>query len=287
MGPLLILLAVAAVITILLIRMVPWTCFNSSASLTEGFTLPDVKNCPYGSVEYIDAHDVILCCDGKVEGKECLGKNICRFSPSADPAAPPHCTDYVASQAFVVDGSMIQNPDTNTCLSVTQNNNLIVMDPCSSTDKTQQWTYNKLGQIVQTISGKCVEQRTDYPAVKYYALAPCQLKDAQLFKYDYKTNTLYNASSPESALYAQDNMLNKEEKFKYIFTSQTDQELKAILKKSTGTEASQKDLDNIKGIYYTDVGKPQRSTFISVKPTIQEAISGFASMLKNIGTKKV
>lgn len=284
MGPLLILLAVAAVITILLIRMVPWTCFNSSASQTEGFTLPDVKNCPYGSVEYIDTHDVILCCDGKVEGKECLGKDICRFSPSADPVAPPHCTDYVASQAFVVDGSMIQNPDTNTCLSSLGANGLIVSEPCSSTDKTQQWTYNKLGQIVQTISGKCVEQKTDYPAAKYYGLANCQLKDAQLFKYDYKKNTLYNASSPDSALYAQDNMFNKEEKFKFILTSQTDKELKDSLKKSTGAEPSQKDIDNIKGLFYTDVAKPQRATFISVKPTIQEAVSGLTSMLKNIGS---
>ena len=287
MGPLLILLAVAAVITILLIRMVPWTCFNSSPSQIEGFTLPDVKTCPYGSIEYINARDIILCCDGKVEGKECLGKDICRFSPVTDPAAPPHCADYVASQAFVVDGSMIQNPDTNTCLSSIGSNGLIVAEPCSSTDKTQQWTYNKLGQLVQTVSGKCVEQSTDFPLLKYYQLAPCQLKDTQLFKYDYKKNTLYNASSPESALYAQDNLLNKEAKFKFLFTSQTDNELKATLKKSTGVDPSDKDLQNIKGVYYTDVAKPQRTTFVSVKPTIQEAVSGLTAVFKNIGSGKV
>lgn len=283
MGPLLILLAIAAVITIMLIRFIPWICFQNQP-VKEGFTMPDVKTCPHGSIEYINHNDDIVCCDGKVEGKECLGQDICRFSPTAKSDALPHCVNYVANQAFVADRSMIQNPDTNTCLSVTEVNNLIVMDPCSSTDKNQLWTYNKLGQIVQTNSGKCIEQKTDYPAAKYYELANCQLKDSQLFKYDYKKNTLYNANSPESALYTQDNMFNNQEKFKFLFTTQTDQELKAILKKSTGVEPTQQDLDNIKGIYHTDVGKPQRTTFISVKPTIQEAVSGLASILKKIGT---
>jgi hypothetical protein len=276
MGPLLILLAVAAVITILLIRMVPWTCFNSSPQTTEGFTLPDVKNCPYGSVEYIDAHDVILCCDGKVEGKECLGKDICRFSPTSSSNAPPHCVDYVSSQAFDVDGSMIQNPDTNMCMSSSPKYSIVVMADCDSTDKTQQWTYNKLGQLVNYSVGKCMEEVYDHP-VQHYKMKECQLKDSQIFKYDYKKNTLYSAASPNSPLFSQDSSSSSRQE-KLVLATRTDDEIKAAVKKLSGREMSEIDLQNTKKDFYTDRNKPQRTTFIAVKPTFQELMSS----MKNI-----
>ena len=270
---LLLLMAIALVFTILLVRLVPFTCFSK-----EGFanaTLPEVKSCPFGSVEYINQKDIITCCDGKVEGRECLGQNICRFSPSTSADALPHCVDYVSSQAFKVDGSMIQNPDTNMCMSASPKFSILVMDKCDSTDKTQQWTYNKLGQLVNYSVGKCVEEVYDNP-LQHYKMKECQLKDAQIFKYDYKNNTLYSASSPNSPLFIQDSEGNRPEKM--VLTTRTDDEIKAALKKQSGTEIAERDLQTTKRRFYSDSNKPQRTTFIAVKPTFQELMSSMKNL---------
>lgn len=273
-------LVLAIIFTILLVHSVPaWTCAASLAPKKEGFTgnLPEVKSCPYSSSEFIDRHDNILCCDGKVEGRECMGEVLCRFSPASGPDSPAFCADYVANQSFKASSSLIQNPDTDMCLSPKKIRNIdfVLASKCNGSDVEQHWTYNKLGQIVHDKSGKCITQGNEF--IYNYKLEVCQLKDTQIFKYDYKTNQIFAKSTPESPIFLQNSqgILPKDSQDKYIpYTVKADAEMRAFFNNKMGDD----ELKNIKDKFLSDSGKSERTTFFSVKPTMQDVMKNINSM---------
>ena len=273
--PILIFLLIALLLTIIVVRFNKYTCpGNVSEAFQDGANaLADVKTCPYGSVQYIDEKDNVLCCDGKVEGRSCLGADLCRFSPGVvGGKSVPHCTDYVASQSFKPSSSMIQNPATDTCLTP---GSIVSMSKCDSGSNVQLWTYNSLGQVVNDATGKCLTLDISQPGIKLYTMKDCQLSDAQLFKYDYKKNQLFNGTRP---LYVQDFSMGKDEKF--IIGSMSDDEIKAEYKKRTGRSMSPGEFTQIKAMLYSDSDKPDRGTLISIKPTFQETLKNITSMFK-------
>lgn len=275
-NPILLFLLIALFLTIIIVRFNKYMCPGPSNTV-EPFqnTFADVKTCPYGSAQYIDEHDNILCCDGKVEGRSCLGADLCRFSPATDgSAALPHCADYVASQLFKPSSSMIQNPATDTCM-MPDPTNKIIMSPCDTSNRTQLWTYNTLGQFVNDTTGKCATLDSTVPGIKSYVLKDCQLADSQIFKYDYKTNQLYNATTP---LYVQDSPFEKSKKV--IIGSLTDDAIRADYKKGSGRDMSPAEFNQFKGLVYSDRDKAQRATLLAVKPTFQDTLKNITSIFK-------
>jgi len=271
-NPILIFLLIALFLTIIIVRFNKYMC--PSPSQVEAFkNVPaDVKTCPYGSTQYIDEHDNILCCDGKVEGRSCMGTDMCRFSPATNTATVPHCADYVASQSFKPSSSMIQNPATDTCM--TPENGLLVMKPCDTSNKSQLWTYNKLGQLVNDTTGKCATLAEE-PGLNYYTLAECQLSDEQMFKYDYKKNVLINNNHH---LYSQRHPFD--EKLNIVLSSLKDDEIKANYKKKTGKEMSQQDFSILKAWLYSDRDKADRATVLAIKPSFQDTLKNITSIFK-------
>ncbi len=288
--PLIIILIITLVATYLIVRLTgPSKCAAASASegfgslsdsylslskISEGFAVPSLKSCPYGTTEYINKKSETLCCDGKVEGKKCLGKNMCRFSNAKDGTSVPHCADYLKSQMFNVKGSLIQNPDTNMCLVPIANKERSVMgQKCSATDKNQLWTYNNLGQLQHDSTKLCLTQTVDprAPFIKYHVLAKCGLNNSQKYTYNFNTNTIESKSSPGKPLFLQDNFFDN--KSKYLLTHMTDDEIKSAVKKQTGKEIRKDEMINLKKLYYSDSAKKQRRTFLSIKPTIKQSIT--------------
>lgn len=271
--PILIFLLIALLLSIIVVRFNKYTC---PANVSEAFQdVSIVKTCPYGSAQYIDEKDNVLCCDGKVEGRSCLGTDICRFSPGVvGGKTVPHCADYVASQLFKPSSSMIQNPATDTCLTP---GSIVSMSKCDSGSNSQLWTYNSLGQLVNDATGKCVALDTSQPGIKLYTMKDCQLSDTQLFKYDYKNNQLFNGTRP---LYIQDFPMDNDKKI--IIGSMKDDEIKAEYKKSSGRAMSPGEFTQIKAMIYSDRDKSDRGTLISIKPTFQETLKNITSMFKQI-----
>ncbi len=268
--PILIFLLIALLLTIIVVRFNKYTC---PGNVSEAFQdVADVKTCPYGSVQYIDEKDNVLCCDGKVEGRSCLGADLCRFSPNVvGGKTVPHCADYVASQLFKPSSSMIQNPATDTCLTP---GNFVIMSKCDGGNNSQLWTYNNLGQLVNDATGKCLTADPQ-PGIQSYTMKDCQLSDTQIFKYDYKNNQLINNNKH---LYVQQNPFEKE--MGILFVSMTDDEIKADYKKRKGQEMSKMDFEFLKGFLYFDRDKTEKKSFISIKPTFQETLKNITSMFK-------
>ena len=273
-NPILIFLLIALFLTIIIVRFNKYMCPGPSPVEPFKNVPADVKTCPYGSTQYIDEHDNILCCDGKVEGRSCMGTDMCRFSPETNTATVPHCADYVASQSFKPSSSMIQNPATDTCMTPDPTNK-IIMSPCDASNRTQLWTYNTLGQFVNDSTGKCATLDSTVPGIKSYVLKECQLADAQIFKYDYKTNQLYNVSLP---LYVQDSPFEKSKKF--IIGSLKDDVIRGEYKAASGRDMSPAEFNQFKTLVYSNRDRVDRGTLLAVKPSFQDTLKNITSIFK-------
>jgi hypothetical protein len=280
--PFILILIVTLFITYIIVKFaVPKKCGADSdayprySQSIEGFAVPDLKSCPYGTTKYVSHESQILCCDGKVDGKTCLGKDICRFTNSDDPVSPPLCADYVKSQMFNVKGSLIQNPDTDMCLvpMMINKENIVFGQKCSATDKNQLWTYNELGQLQHDSTGFCLTETVDprTPFIKYHALGKCGLNDSQKYTYNFKANTIESKSSPGKSLFLQ-NLLG-DDKRPVLLTPTSDDEIKSAFKRRDGKEIDKKSLDDLKKYFFSNSNNKNRHKFIGVKPTIAQSIS--------------
>ncbi len=274
MTPLIIFMIIAVVLTYVLVRFsAPARCRLAAAEAFADVKDLDLQSCPAGTTQYHDKNDDSKCCDGQVVGRECRGATVCRLSPTADPDAPPYCSDYVASMSFNLKGSQIQNPDTGLCLGTIGENNAGVGG--KKCDGTQLWTKNALGQIVHKETGKCLARKVVKGIFYFYGLDTCSPIPEQRFNYDYKTNKLKCSVNGANEIYLQLEQWKKKEHI--LMEKMTKQELLESAKKNN-IVLSKMDEELIYPLFYSDAEKPARSTFLSVQPSTVDLINS----VKNI-----
>jgi hypothetical protein len=301
MGPLIIFMAIAIVLTYVLIRFsmpkhcrlqaaaegfasqsdaYPETTRSVGEGFAEGFADMRINACPAGTNQYFAKNDESRCCDGQVVGRSCVGASVCRLSPSADPKAPPYCSDYMAAASFNVKNSQIQNPDTGLCLARDTTGktigNLVVGVKC---DGSQLWTKNALGQIVDNKTGMCLA-RGDQGIGYIYTLQKCSPTPEQTFTYDMKTNVLRSAAKGATPMYLQDFSSNP--RVNLLMDKMTADEYKNFLK-AKNYKISDSTMKQYYKVYHSDVGKAGRGTFLSVQPGDNEFISSIDAMFRRGG----
>ena len=276
MIPLVIFMAIAVVLTYILIRFIPMS--RSCRFEKEGFAgLVSVNTCPVGTNQYFTKNNESRCCNGQIVDRECRGTTVCRLSPSADRSAPPYCADYLAAASFNLKKSQIQNPDTGLCLAKDTTGktigNLVVGLPC---DGSQLWSRNALGQIVEQKSGMCLS-RIDQGIGYVYTVQKCSPAPEQIFTYDSKKNTLQSSAKGATPMYLQD--FSSKPEVKLLLEKMSYDEYKKFLAQKN-YKLSENTMKEYYKVYHSNENNMKRATFLSVQPGDNEFVSIVNSMFR-------
>jgi len=267
MTPLIVFMIIAIVLTYVLVRFsAPARCRLAAAEAFADVKDVDLQSCPAGTTQYHDKNDDSKCCDGQVIGRECRGATVCRLSPTADPDAPPYCSDYIASKSFDLNNSQIQNPDTGLCLAKHKLWGVVSGEKC---DGSKVWKKNALGQIVYGPTGECLTRKNEIVG-PVYILGACSPVPEQTFTYDYKKNTLKSNAKDAKEVYIQDLYFDKE--IKILLEKMTKEEFKKFLE-GKNYKLSDNDFNLIYKFFYSDVQKPGRDTLLSLQPNVAEFVA--------------